>query len=110
MSNLKNQPCQPCSEVAASVVTLNDPKVCDALRCLLGSAERIGSSYLLDLLTVPQVASIVHKDETWVRRHAKELGVIKFGCGRGADLLFARAAIEGYVRRHAAPELSRLTQ
>jgi hypothetical protein len=102
--------CQPCSEVAALVVTLNNPKVCDALRCLLAFAERIGSSYLLDLLTVPEVAVIFQKDETWVRRHAEELGVVKFGCGRGADLLFARAAIEGYVRRHAAPELERLAR
>ena len=65
--------------------------------------------YALDLLTVRKVAAILRKSEAWVRRHKKDLGVISFGgCGRGADLLFARAAIEKYVLRHAGPELKRL--
>jgi hypothetical protein len=109
-------PCSPCSEVAELIVNLNDPAVCEALRCLLSRAERHeipdmpkAKLYSLDLVTVPQVAAMLRKSEAWVRRHKKELGVISLGgCGRGADLLFARAAIEKYVLKHAAPELKRL--
>jgi len=104
--------CSPCSEVAVLIIDLNDPAVCTALQCLISRAERdpaFPRLYSLDLLTVPQVAAMLHKSESWVRRHSRQLGVISLGgCGRGADLLFARAAIEGYVRRHASPELQRL--
>jgi hypothetical protein len=107
----------PCSEVAALIVNLDDPQVCEAIRCLLSRAERLDPHnpkdkvYFLDLLTVPQVASALHKSEDWVRRHKRELGVVTLGgCGRGADLLFARAAINAYVARHAAPELKRLVR
>ena len=101
----------------ALIVNLNDLQVCEAVRCLLSRAERVDPQepkdkiYFLDLLTVPQVASTLHKSEEWVRRHKRELGVITLGgCGRGADLLFARAAINTYVVRHAAPELKRLVR
>lgn len=104
--------CSPCEAVAALVIRLNDPAVCTALQCLISRAERVDSLnpplYSLDLLTVPQVAEMLHKSETWVRRHSRDLGVVTLGCGRGADLLFARAAIDGYVRQHASPELQRL--
>ncbi len=83
--------CAPCSEVAALIVYLNDPAVCEAVRCFLSRAERVDSQdsndkfYFLDLLTVPQVAGALHKGEEWVRRHKRELGVITLGgCGRGA--------------------------
>lgn len=104
--------CRPCSEVAALVIELNDPAVCAALQCLISRAKRdpaFPRLYSLGLLTVPQVAEMLHKSETWVRRHSRQLGVITLGgCGRGADLLYARAAIEGYLRRNASPELQGL--
>ena len=108
--------CSPCSEVAALIIDLNDPGVCAALQCLISRAKRVDPAdgpqrklYSLDLLTVPQVAEMLHKSETWVRRHSRELGVITLGgCGRGSDLLFSRAAIKGYLRRHASPELQGL--
>jgi|GEM_PF-1812836 len=104
--------CSPCSDVAALIIGLNDPAICAALQCLISHAEtepKFPRLYTLDLLTVPQVAEMLHKSETWVRRHSRELGVITLGgCGRGADLLFAKAAIEGFLRRHASPELQRL--
>ena len=109
-SETKSGPCVPCSEVAALIVNLNDLQVCEAVRCLLSRAERVDPQepkdkiYFLDLLTVPQVASTLHKSEEWVRRHKRELGVITLGgCGRGADLLFARAAINTYVVRPLRP-------
>jgi hypothetical protein len=109
--------CAPCSDVVALIVNLNDPQVCEAVRCLFSRAERFESNgprdqlYFLDLLTVPQVASALHKSEEWVRRHKRDLGVIALGgCGRGADLLFARAAIKSYLERHATPELKRLVR
>ena len=34
----------------------------------------------------------------------------RFDTPFGADLLFTRTALEGYVRRHAAPDLMRLTR
>jgi hypothetical protein len=113
---LESAICSPCSEVAALIVSLNDPTVCEALQCLLSRAERVedpempeAKFYALDLLTVPRVAAMLRKSDAWVRRHKKELGGISLGgCGRGADLPFARAAIEKYILKHAAPELKRL--
>jgi hypothetical protein len=116
-SEANSAPCAPCSQVAELIVNLNDPQVCEAVRCLLSRAERIETQdaneklFFLDLLTVPQVARALHKSEDWVRRHKRELGVITLGgCGRGADLLFARTAVNTYVARHAAPEVKRLTR
>ncbi len=107
--------CSPCSEVAALVIGLNDPEVCEALRCILSRAEPFPAEdpgiklYSLDLLSVPRVAKMLCRSEAWVRRHKRELGVVILGgCGRGADLLFARKAIESYIRRHASPELETL--
>lgn len=111
------QTCSPCSEVAALIIGLNDPAVCEALRCLLSRAELYPAEepgtklYNLDLLTVPRVAQILCRSEAWVRRHKHELGVVTLGhCGRGADLLFARKAIEGYIRQCASPKLETLVR
>jgi len=59
-------------------------------------------------MTVKQVAAMLQKSEAWVRRHANQLGVIRLGSGRGADVLFSRHALEGFLRRHSRPERAAL--
>jgi Helix-turn-helix domain len=52
------------------------------------------------LLTVSEVAEMFRVDETWVRRHQKELGGYRLSDGGGRNpIRFRAATVERYLRK-----------
>lgn len=99
----KSTICPPCSQVIDLLSTADDERICEAMLCLLDHAplHRQTGARLVGCMTVRDVARELCKSEAWVRRHQDELGVIRIGTGRGADLLFSRKVVQGYLCKHA---------
>jgi hypothetical protein len=51
------------------------------------------------LLTVADVAARLSVGESWVRRHARELGGVSLGDGRGNDLRFRPDVVEAFIAK-----------
>jgi hypothetical protein len=79
--------CEPCFAVVRLIMDVNDPELCDALRCIVGRATLHSNGvFSIGFLTVKQVAEKLQTSAAWVRRHADKLRVTRIGEGRGADL------------------------
>lgn len=77
----------------------------DAQRIADAVAERLAPS-VPELLTVAQLAERLGVDETWIRRHAAELGAVRLGDGPKPRVRFEPEAVAEYLaarRERTAP-------
>lgn len=56
------------------------------------------------LLTLKEACSYLRRGQTWVRLHAKEIGVVR----DGGMLLFLRADLDRWLERHRVQEPSKV--
>jgi hypothetical protein len=66
-------------------------------RALARSAALTAASDGARLMTVKETAAWLRKSQSFVYRHAHELGVRRVGSGRGGDLLFKISDVEAWI-------------
>ena len=63
--------------------------------------ERVKAAELERLHTVSEIAAMFNVDETWVRRHQRQLGGYQLGNGHGrSPLRFKASVVQRFLDRH----------